>query len=208
MEGEVRSDPGATALYGGNASIYRQVPIEAVIPRHAADVVAALEGCRRYGAPVSERVCGAASAGQSVNAAVRRDARQQLMRDALGAGRQDRRQRLGDGRDPDVPRRVTGCDLDSLLPENGFDVAKAPVGSEATCVLALEAKVRLLPDPAHHALLVIGYPDAVAAGRRACRCSTSASTMPCIEYCRRRGRRGDAARAAGRLCRDLGEEAR
>ena len=37
------------------------------------------------------------------------------------------------------------------------------MGSESTCVLVLEATVRLLPDPPHHALLVVGYPDAAAA---------------------------------------------
>ncbi|HWD02043.1 MAG TPA: FAD-linked oxidase C-terminal domain-containing protein [Amycolatopsis sp.] len=64
---------------------------------------------------------------------------------------------------PDIPRRVSGYNLDSLLPENGFDVAKALVGSESTCVLVLEATVRLVPDPPHHALLVVGYPDAPTA---------------------------------------------
>jgi FAD/FMN-containing dehydrogenase/Fe-S oxidoreductase len=64
---------------------------------------------------------------------------------------------------PDIPRRVSGYNLDSLLPENGFDVAKALVGTESTCVLVLEATVRLVPDPPHHALLVIGYPDAATA---------------------------------------------
>ncbi|HVV20900.1 MAG TPA: FAD-linked oxidase C-terminal domain-containing protein, partial [Pseudonocardiaceae bacterium] len=64
---------------------------------------------------------------------------------------------------PDIPRRVSGYNLDSLLPDNGFDVAKALVGTESTCVLVLEATVRLVPDPPHHALLVVGYPDAATA---------------------------------------------
>jgi FAD/FMN-containing dehydrogenase/Fe-S oxidoreductase len=64
---------------------------------------------------------------------------------------------------PQVPRRVSGYNLDSLLPGAGFDVAKALVGSESTCVLVLEATVRLLPEPPHHALLVVGYPDAATA---------------------------------------------
>jgi FAD/FMN-containing dehydrogenase/Fe-S oxidoreductase len=62
-----------------------------------------------------------------------------------------------------IPRRVSGYNLDSLLPENGFDVAKALVGSESTCVFVLEATVRLIPRPKHHALLVIGYEDAATA---------------------------------------------
>ena len=32
---------------------------------------------------------------------------------------------------PDIPRRVSGYNLDSLLPENGFHLARALVGSEA-----------------------------------------------------------------------------
>ncbi len=37
---------------------------------------------------------------------------------------------------PRIPRRVSGYNLDavSLLPENGFHVARALVGSEGTCV--------------------------------------------------------------------------
>ncbi|HKN98148.1 MAG TPA: FAD-binding and (Fe-S)-binding domain-containing protein, partial [Pseudonocardiaceae bacterium] len=64
---------------------------------------------------------------------------------------------------PAIPRRVSGYNLDSLLPENGFDIAKALVGTESTCVLVLEATVRLVADPPHHALLVVGYPDAATA---------------------------------------------
>src|SRR5262249_5663390 len=46
-----------------------------------------------------------------------------------------------------------------LLPEKGFHVARALVGSESTCVLVLRAKLRLIPSPQGRALLVIGYPD-------------------------------------------------
>ena len=35
---------------------------------------------------------------------------------------------------PDIPRRVSGYNLNFLLPENGFHVARALVGSEGTCV--------------------------------------------------------------------------
>jgi FAD/FMN-containing dehydrogenase/Fe-S oxidoreductase len=71
-------------------------------------------------------------------------------------------ERIRDGF-PDIPRRVSGYNLDDLLPENGFNVARALVGSESTCALVLEATVRLVEDPAHHALLVVGYPDAATA---------------------------------------------
>jgi FAD/FMN-containing dehydrogenase len=45
---------------------------------------------------------------------------------------------------PDIPRRVSGYNLPWLLPEKGFDVARALVGSEGTLVMVLEATVRLL----------------------------------------------------------------
>ena len=48
---------------------------------------------------------------------------------------------------PQIPRRVSGYKLDQLLPENGFDVARALVGTEGTCVVVLEAKARLVPSP-------------------------------------------------------------
>ncbi|HUG41795.1 MAG TPA: FAD-binding and (Fe-S)-binding domain-containing protein [Longimicrobiales bacterium] len=60
---------------------------------------------------------------------------------------------------PDIPRRVSGYNLPSLLPEGGFDVAKALVGTESTCVIVLEAKVTLIPDPPERVLLIMGYDD-------------------------------------------------
>src|SRR5580704_2675989 len=45
---------------------------------------------------------------------------------------------------PNIPRRVSGYNLNFLLPENGFDVARALVGSEGTCVSVLEATCRLV----------------------------------------------------------------
>lgn len=65
---------------------------------------------------------------------------------------------------PPVPRRVSGYNLPRLLPENGFDLAKALVGTEGTCVVVLEARVRLLPNPAERVLLVLGYPSVYEAG--------------------------------------------
>jgi FAD/FMN-containing dehydrogenase/Fe-S oxidoreductase len=59
---------------------------------------------------------------------------------------------------PKIPRRVSGYNLDELLPENGFHVARALVGTESTCVLVLEAKTKLVHSPPARALLVIGYP--------------------------------------------------
>ncbi|MFF1401843.1 FAD-binding and (Fe-S)-binding domain-containing protein [Streptomyces sp. NPDC058294] len=64
---------------------------------------------------------------------------------------------------PKIPRRVSGYNLDSLLPENGFDLAKALVGSEGTLVTVLRAELDLVPVPACQSLLVLGYDDICAA---------------------------------------------
>ncbi len=60
---------------------------------------------------------------------------------------------------PNIPRRVSGYNLNYLLPENGFHVARALVGSEGTCVTVLEATCRLVESPPERVLLVIAYPD-------------------------------------------------
>lgn len=60
---------------------------------------------------------------------------------------------------PKIPRRVSGYNLDSLLPENGFDVARALVGSEGTLVTVLHAELDLVPVAAYQSLLVLGYDD-------------------------------------------------
>jgi FAD/FMN-containing dehydrogenase/Fe-S oxidoreductase len=65
---------------------------------------------------------------------------------------------------PKIPRRVSGYNLPALLPENGFDIARALVGSEGTCVVVLEATVRLVDNPPARSLLVLGYDDVYCAG--------------------------------------------
>ena len=60
---------------------------------------------------------------------------------------------------PDLTRRVSGYNLDQLLPENGFDLAKALVGTEGTCATVLGATVRLVESPPARALAVLGFPD-------------------------------------------------
>ena len=65
---------------------------------------------------------------------------------------------------PDIPRCVSGYGLTQLLPENGFDVARALVGTEGTCVVVLGAKLRLVDSPPGRSLLVLGYPDVFSAG--------------------------------------------
>src|SRR3984893_2078017 len=64
---------------------------------------------------------------------------------------------------PNIPRRVSGYNLDQLLPENGFNVAKALVGTEGTCMVVLEAKLRLIESPQHRSLVCLGYRDTVMA---------------------------------------------
>ncbi len=268
LEGEVRFDDGARALYATDASNYRQVPIGVVIPRHAGDVVAAIELCRQHDAPIVPRGGGTSLAGQGCNVAVLIDFSKYMhgivaidavnklatvqpgcvldhLRDAaeehgltfgpdpathdhntlggmLGnnscgvhsvmAGRtsdntesleiltydglrmtvgptsdeeyrdivarggrraeiyralDDFRGRYADlirARYPQIPRRVSGYEnLDALLPENGFNVAKALVGTEATCVVILQAELNLVHSPPERVLTIIGFKDVFAA---------------------------------------------
>ncbi|MBA2475366.1 MAG: FAD-binding protein [Actinobacteria bacterium] len=267
VAGPVRFSPGSRALYAVTGSNYRQVPIGVVVPRDVDDVVAAVEVCRRHGAPVLPRGGGTSLAGQSVNVAVvvdmsmhmrgvleldphRRSARvqpgvvldrlrddaeehgltfapdpsthvactlggmignnscgvhslmagrtvdnveeleiltydglrlrvgptsdEELGRIVAGGGRRGDiyerlralRDRYGDlvrERYPDIPRRVSGYNLDELLPERGFNVARALVGTEGTCVTVLEATLRLVPSPPHRALLILCFGDVFAA---------------------------------------------
>ncbi len=64
---------------------------------------------------------------------------------------------------PDIPRRVSGYNLDQLLPENGFHVARALVGTEGTCVTVLRALCALKPSPQCRRLVVLGFTDAFIA---------------------------------------------
>ncbi|MBS1802724.1 MAG: FAD-binding protein [Acidobacteria bacterium] len=64
---------------------------------------------------------------------------------------------------PRIPRRVSGYNLDELLPENGFNVARALVGTEGTCATVLEARLNLTVSPQHRVLTVLAFPDAFAA---------------------------------------------
>jgi FAD/FMN-containing dehydrogenase/Fe-S oxidoreductase len=267
IEGEVRFDAGARALYSTDASNYRQLPIGVVLPRTVDDVIAAVEVCRAHGAAVLPRGGGTSLAGQACNEAVVIDTSRHLRRvlevdperrtarvepgvvlddlraaaevhhltfgpdpathnrctlggmignDSCGvhslmAGRtaenvveldlltydgarlrvgatdEDARRRVIDGggrsasiytaltdiaarygdlvraRFPHIPRRVSGYGLDQLLPEHGFNVARALVGTEGTCAMLLGATVNLVPSPPQRALVVLGFPDVYAA---------------------------------------------
>ncbi|GAA2111753.1 FAD-binding and (Fe-S)-binding domain-containing protein [Kocuria atrinae] len=64
-----------------------------------------------------------------------------------------------------IPRQVSGYHLQNLLPEKGFNVARALVGSEGTCALIVGARMRLVPKPASALLVCLGYDTVVDAAR-------------------------------------------
>src|SRR5690348_4225229 len=75
----------------------------------------------------------------------------------------DFRRRYGDlirAKYPKIPRRVSGYEnLDELLPEKGFNVARALVGTESTCVTILRATLELVASPPARVLAIIGFKD-------------------------------------------------
>jgi FAD/FMN-containing dehydrogenase/Fe-S oxidoreductase len=274
IQGEVRFDNGSRALYATDSSNYRQVPIGVVIPKSTEDVIATVELCRKYNAPILSRGGGTSLAGQCCNVAVVMDMSKYLnnvikidkdkrlvtvepgivldkMRRAvdpfgltfgpdpaththctlggmLGNNscgvHSEMGQFMGEGgrtsdnleemeiltydgfrmkvgktteeeleafikeggrkgeiysklkalRDkyadeirkkfPKIPRRVSGYNLDELLPEKKFNVARALVGTESTCITILNATLQLLPLLKERTLLVLGYPDIFSAG--------------------------------------------
>jgi FAD/FMN-containing dehydrogenase/Fe-S oxidoreductase len=263
----VRFDAAHRAVYGSDASNYRQIPIGAVVPASVDELIAALAICRRHDAPILSRGGGTSMNGQTVNAAVVFDLSQgcnhildvdpagrtaviepgvvcDTLRDAAEAfgltfapdpsthsrctlggmignnscgphsvmagktlenvealevvtydgerfwagptsdgelaaiiaagGRRgqiysdlkDLRDRYAESiraRFPAIRRRVSGFNLDQLLPENGFNVARALVGTEGTCAMTVAARVRLVASPAQRVLLVLGFPDIYSA---------------------------------------------
>ena len=54
-------------------------------------------------------------------------------------------------------RQVSGYSLEHLLPERGFDVATFLAGTEGTLATMTSATVRLVEDPPHRQILVLGY---------------------------------------------------
>jgi FAD/FMN-containing dehydrogenase/Fe-S oxidoreductase len=60
---------------------------------------------------------------------------------------------------PRIPRRVSGYNLDELLPENNFNVARALVGSEGTCANVVSATFNLTASPPFRVLTVLGFND-------------------------------------------------
>ncbi|RKS06604.1 FAD/FMN-containing dehydrogenase [Nocardiopsis sp. Huas11] len=107
------------------------------------------DGCRMWVGPTSDEEYDRILAEGGRRAEIHRELRALRDRYALAVRR----------RFPDIPRRVSGYNLDSLLPENGFDVAAALVGSEGTLVTVLRAEVRLVREPEATALAVCGFDD-------------------------------------------------
>jgi FAD/FMN-containing dehydrogenase/Fe-S oxidoreductase len=87
-------------------------------------------------------------------------------RGAIYAGLKSIRDRYAElvrQRFPRIPRRVSGYNLDELLPENGFNVARALVGTEGTCATVLSATLNLTASPQHRVLTVLAFDDPFAA---------------------------------------------
>ncbi|HEY1985873.1 MAG TPA: FAD-binding and (Fe-S)-binding domain-containing protein [Terracidiphilus sp.] len=64
---------------------------------------------------------------------------------------------------PRIPRRVSGYNLDELLPENGFHLARALVGTEGTCATIVSATLNLTSSPPFRVLTALAFPDAFLA---------------------------------------------
>ncbi len=64
---------------------------------------------------------------------------------------------------PKLQRRVSGYNLDDLLPENGCNIARALVGSESTLVTILQAELHLIPVPKARSIVMMGFDDLVTA---------------------------------------------
>ena len=62
-----------------------------------------------------------------------------------------------------IPRQVSGYHLHRLLPERGFDVARALVGSEGTLAVIVTATLLLLDRPTRSSLVIVGYDDMIQA---------------------------------------------
>ena len=60
---------------------------------------------------------------------------------------------------PSIPRRVSGYNLDELLSENGFNLARALVGAEGTCATVVSATLNLTSSPPFRVLTVLAFDD-------------------------------------------------
>ena len=83
----------------------------------------------------------------------------------LGGLRETGRRYAGAVREkfPDIPRRVSGYNLDQILPGAPVHVARLLVGSESTLALTVEAELNLATSPRNRSLVILGFPDIFAA---------------------------------------------
>jgi FAD/FMN-containing dehydrogenase len=123
----VRFDAGTRAVYAHDSSNYRQVAFGVVIPKDAEDVVAAVEVCRRHGAPVLPRGCGTSLSGETTNVALIIDT-SKYMREILEVNPEEGYARLH----PGVIR-----DQFSLMTEAEYNLTFAPDTSTAAGAGAL-----------------------------------------------------------------------
>ena len=110
----------------------------------------------------STRMSVGATSERELESAIREGGR----RGAIHAGLKRLRDTYAEeirARFPRIPRRVSGYNLDELLPEAGFHVARALVGTEGTCVTVLGATLKLVPSPPHRQLVVLAFADQFAA---------------------------------------------
>jgi FAD/FMN-containing dehydrogenase/Fe-S oxidoreductase len=115
---------------------------------HALEVLT-YEGERLRVAPTSE---------EDLETIIRSGGRRGQIYGAL-RGLRDRHAEAIRSRFPQIQRRVSGYNLDALLPEQGFDVAAALTGTEGTCVTVLEATVNLVPHPPVRSLVAVAFED-------------------------------------------------
>ena len=141
-------------MIGNNSCGPHSVMAGKTVENVAALEVLTYDGARFWCGPTTET---------ELDAIIRRGGRQAEIYEKLRSLR-DRYADLIRARFPKIRRRVSGYNLDQLLPENSFNVARALVGSEGTCALTLQALTRLVPSPRERVLLVIGFPDIYAAG--------------------------------------------
>lgn len=80
MDGEVRFDRVARALYSTDASVYQIEPLGVVVPRSAEGVSQAVTLAGRHGVPITPRGGGTSQAGQAIGAGLVMDTSKHLNR--------------------------------------------------------------------------------------------------------------------------------
>ena len=73
LDGEVRFDPVARALYSTDASVYQIEPLGVVIVKSRDDIVHAIDTARRHGCSVTARGGGTSQAGQAIGEGLQLD---------------------------------------------------------------------------------------------------------------------------------------